>query len=193
MRLYFVTGNRHKLEEARLALRDCNAEIELVQADAPKLEIQSMDVREVARVAALTAYLHLGKPLVVEDTGLYINALNGFPGAYAAHVYKTIGLRGVLKLLEGVEDRRARFVAAVAAVIPPRIYVVEGVVEGRITEEPRGSHGFGYDPIFEPEGYNKTFAEMSIEEKSRISHRARAFKKLCKVLEVLEESQGHKG
>ncbi len=181
MKLYFVTGNRHKLEEAREALKDCG--VELVQARAPKIEVQSMDVREVARTAALTAYLYLRKPLVVEDTGLYIDALRGFPGAFAAHVYETIGLEGVLKLLEGVGDRGARFVTAVAAVIPPNVYVVEGVVEGRIAEEPRGVRGFGYDPIFIPKGSGKTFAEMSLEEKNRFSHRAKAFRRLCKLLQ----------
>ena len=181
MKLYFVTGNRGKFEEARRVLAGCGVELEMLP-DAPKLEVQSMDVRDVARWAAYTAYLATGKPVVVEDTGLYIDALNGFPGAFAAQVYKTIGLRGVLKLLDGVENRRARFVTAVVAVIPPRVVEAVGVVEGVIVEEPRGSGGFGYDPIFRPLGSDKTFAEMSLEEKNRWSHRGRAFRQLCRLL-----------
>lgn len=181
MKLYFATGNRGKFEEARRILTECNVELEMLPA-APKLEVQSMDVREVAKWAAYTAYLATGLPIVVEDTGLYIDALGGFPGALAAHVYKTIGLRGVLKLLEGVEDRRARFVTAVVAIIPPHVIEATGVVEGVITREPRGASGFGFDPIFEPLGAGKTFAEMSVEEKNRWSHRGRAFRKLCEEL-----------
>ncbi len=181
MQLYFVTGNRGKYEEARRVLAECGVELVMLPS-APKVEIQSMDVREVARWAAYTAYLATGKPVVVEDTGLYIDALNGFPGAFAAQVYKTIGLRGVLRLLEGVEDRRARFVTAVAAVVPPRVVEAVGIVEGVIVEEPRGSGGFGYDPIFKPLGSDKTFAEMSVEEKNRWSHRGRAFRELCRLL-----------
>ena len=181
MKLYFVTGNRGKFEEARRILAECGVELEMLP-EAPKLEVQSMDVLEVARTAAYTAYLATGKPVVVEDTGLYIDALNGFPGTYAAHVYNTIGIRGVLKLLEGVEDRRARFVTAVVAVVPPRMVEAVGVVEGVITREPRGGSGFGFDPIFEPLGAGKTFAEMSLEEKNRWSHRGRAFRELCKKL-----------
>ena len=181
MKLYFVTGNRGKFEEARRILAECGVELEMLP-EAPKLEIQSMDVLEVARTAAYTAYLATGKPVVVEDTGLYIDALKGFPGTYAAHVYNTIGIRGVLKLLEGVEDRRARFVTAVVAVVPPRIVEAVGITEGVITGEPRGGSGFGFDPIFEPLGADKTFAEMSVEEKNRWSHRGKAFRELCEKL-----------
>ena len=181
LRLYFATGNRGKFKEAQRILGECD--VELVMAPwIPKIEVQADDVLEVARIAALHAHLATRLPVVVEDTGLYIEALNGFPGVYAAHVYKTIGLQGVLRLLEGVENRRAFFRTAVVAVIPPRIYEAVGVVEGRIVEEPRGSGGFGYDPIFEPLGAGKTYAEMSVEEKNRWSHRGRAFKTLCEAL-----------
>ena len=182
MRLYFVTGNRGKFEEARRILSSCGVEL-VMEPRAPKLEVQSMSVEEVARWAAYTAYLATGKPVVVEDTGLYIDALRGFPGALAAYAYKTIGAEGILRLMEGVEDRRARFVTAVAAVIPPKVVVATGVVEGVITREPRGASGFGFDPIFQPLGSDKTFAEMSIEEKNRWSHRGRAFRRLCELLQ----------
>jgi len=115
----------------------------------------------------------------VEDTGLFIDALNGFPGALAAYVHKSIGLQGILKLLEGVENRKAHFDAAVAYGAPPgRIWVFTGRVYGRISLKEAGSGGFGFDPLFVPEGFDKTFAEMSLEEKSKISHRALAFRRL---------------
>ncbi len=181
MRLYFVTGNRGKFEEARRVLEECGVELVMLPG-APKIEVQSWDVLEVARTAALQAHLYTRKPVVVEDTGLYIRALRGFPGPYAAQVYETIGLRGILRLLEGVEDRSAVFRTAVVAVIPPRVYEAVAEVEGRITSEPRGEGGFGYDPIFEPLGAGKTYAEMSVGEKNRWSHRGAAFRKLCEML-----------
>ena len=184
LRLYFATGNRGKFEEARRVLGECGVELEMAP-HLPKIEIQSMDVAEVARWAAYTAYLASGEPVVVEDTGLYIDALGGFPGALSAYVYKTIGVEGILRLMEGVGDRKARFVTAVVAVIPPRIVEATGVVEGVITEEPRGGAGFGFDPIFKPLGADKTFAEMSVEEKNRWSHRGRAFRSLCEKLKSL--------
>ncbi|AEM38567.1 non-canonical purine NTP pyrophosphatase, rdgB/HAM1 family [Pyrolobus fumarii 1A] len=184
LRLYFVTSNWGKFEEARMVMKECGVEL-VMEPRVPKVEVQSLDVSEVARWAAYTAYLATGRPVVVEDTGLYIDALGGFPGAMAAHVYKTIGVEGILKLMENVENRRARFVTSVVAVIPPHIVEARGTVEGVITRESRGSGGFGFDPIFQPLGADKTFAEMSIEEKNRYSHRARAFRALCEQLKRL--------
>ncbi len=177
LRISVATKNRHKVEEANIALKSFG--IELVPVDVPKVEIQSDDLREIAIYAARAAYQYLRRPVVVEDSGLFIDALNGFPGPYSSYVYRTIGVEGILKLMRGVEDRRARFVAVVAfALREDWIEVFEGVVEGTIAEEARGSHGFGFDPIFVPFGETRTFAEMSSEEKTRYSHRGRAFRKL---------------
>ncbi len=175
--LWLVTGNRHKLEEAREALR--GYPVDLRAADLEKFEVQADSVEEVALTAARFAYAALRRPVVVDDTSLEIRALNGFPGVYANYVYRTIGLRGVLKLLEGVDDRRACFKTAVAAIVPPWEKVFIGTTCGVIVEEPRGGRGFGYDPIFAPEeGGGKTYAEMSLEEKTRVSHRGKAFRML---------------
>jgi XTP/dITP diphosphohydrolase len=108
----------------------------------------------------------------VDDTGFFIDALNGFPGPYAAYVLNSIGNTGILRLMAGQEDRTARFVTAIAFADEKGVRVFKGTIEGRIAQAPRGEGGFGYDPIFETG--EKTLAEISLEEKSRISHRARA-------------------
>jgi len=110
----------------------------------------------------------------VEDAGLFIRALNGFPGPYSSFVYKTIGIRGILKLLNDVSDRTAFFKSVIGLWCNDHIEIFEGVVEGHITKEPRGAGGFGFDPIFIPKGCKKTFAEMSVDEKNLFSHRAKA-------------------
>jgi XTP/dITP diphosphohydrolase len=135
-------------------------------------EYRSDDVGEIARGKAAYAYGRLKIPLVVDDTGLFIDALKGFPGPYAAYVLNAVGNAGILKLMAGVPDRNARFTTAIAFADEGGIHVFKGTIEGRITDAPRGTGGFGYDPIFDTGG--KTLAELSIEEKSRISHRARA-------------------
>jgi XTP/dITP diphosphohydrolase len=178
--VYLVTGNPHKLAEARDAIKGYPVRLEAAEAD--KLEIQSESVEEIALTAARHAYAQLRRPVAVDDTSLEIHALNGFPGPYASYVYKTIGLEGVLRLLEGSRDRRACFKTAVALIIPPYEKVFTGVTCGVIAEEPRGSRGFGYDPIFIPEGSGKTYAEMTLEEKNRYSHRAKAFRAMAEWL-----------
>lgn len=120
---------------------------------------------------------HLKKPLVLEDSGLYINALKGFPGPYSSYVFKKIGNEGILKLMRSVKDRTAKFVCVVAFAHPKYgIRLFKGEVKGKISLEVRGSKGFGFDPIFIPEGSNKTFGEMDINEKNMFSHRSKAFK-----------------
>ena len=179
-RILFATGNEGKLRELRAVLEPCGYRVDA--APVAKLEVQADDIARVAVVAASTAYTILGEPVAVEDAGLFIDALGGFPGPYSSYVYKTIGVEGILKLMEGVQDRRARFRAVIAYAGPWGVEVFEGVVEGRIAEEPRGSGGFGFDPVFIPEGSERTFAEMSVEEKSMVSHRARAARRLCEWL-----------
>ena len=177
MKLYFATSNRHKYEEARRVLSEYG--VKLVQlTSVPKLEIQGESLADIALNAARTAYLRLGEPLIVEDAGLYIEALKGFPGPYSSYVYKTLGCRGILRLLEDEERREAYFESAVAAIIPPYEEVFVARVHGVIAAEPRGEGGFGFDPIFIPRGEARTFAEMGVEEKNRLSHRARALRML---------------
>jgi len=178
--IHFATSNMHKFEEAQLVLGEYG--IGVVKLNAKGLEIQADDLEEIAR----TAVTHLIKTqslhTVVEDAGLFIKALNGFPGSYSSYVLRTIGNKGVLKLMQNVTDRKAEFKSVVAFCAPniqPRCF--QGVVEGSLSLEARGTHGFGFDPIFVPlEGNGRTFAEMAIEEKNKISHRARAMRTFAK-------------
>jgi len=179
-KVYFMTTNRNKYEEVRELGKEYSILVEWL--NSPKLEIQSEDLAEIVRYAALNAYLLYKLPIVVEDTGLFIKALNNFPGPYSSYVYKTIGLEGILKLMKDVEDRIASFITYVAFIDSKRIFIVKGEVRGNISKEIRGNRGFGFDPIFIPEGYDKTFGEMSVEEKNKVSHRAKAFRQIFEFL-----------
>jgi XTP/dITP diphosphohydrolase len=120
---------------------------------------------------------------MIEDAGLFVNALSDFPGVYSKFVFTSIGCEGVLRLLVPCEDRSAHFEAVVAYCEKggePQIF--KGRVDGEIAGEPRGENGFGYDPIFIPEGEKRTFAEMKTQEKNQFSHRARALEKLAEFL-----------
>ena len=182
--LYLVTGNAHKLKEVSQILGVYGIRVE--KLDAPKLEVQSSSIQEVARLAAALSYQLYHKPVVVDDSGLFIEALNGFPGPYSSYVYKTLGVNGILKLMNGVDYRRAYFEAAVGYADEHGIRVFVGRVYGRIATEPRGTGGFGFDPIFIPDGYNETFAELGDSVKNRISHRARAFTELARWITGLD-------
>jgi XTP/dITP diphosphohydrolase len=177
LKLYLVTENEHKYKEAYRVLIRYGIELDMLPLK--KLEVQSDDLREVAWKAAIHAYRLVRKPLIVDDSGLFIKVLNGFPGVYSNYVFRTIGLKGILKLLENEEDRRACFKTALAAIVPPLDFLVEGEVCGKIAKKVRGSKGFGFDPIFVPEGSEKTFGEMDIDEKNKYSHRAKAFSLLA--------------
>ena len=176
MKIHFVTSNRNKFEEAYRVLE--KYDIRMEQLPLEKVEIQSDDVQKIAIYAAKQAYSIVKAPVVVEDTGLFIEALGGFPGPYSEYVYRKIGIRGILKLMDREDNRKAYFKSAVAIILPPWEKVFTGRIEGTIAREPRGDKGFGYDPIFIPNGDSRTFAEMSIEEKNMYSHRAKAFNKL---------------
>lgn len=187
--LYLLTGNRHKVEEIREVAKRYG--VEILPVDGYKLEIQSDSLEEIAVTGAYIAHIMLKKPVLVEDAGLFIEALRGFPGPYSNYVYKTIGIHGILKLMEGIEERRACFKSA-AAIVDGRVFLVAtGEVCGFITREPRGSGGFGFDPIFTPgdQASWRTFAEMNVVEKNRYSHRARAVEiVLQKYLSLLEKT-----
>jgi XTP/dITP diphosphohydrolase len=164
-----VTSNPHKAKEVA-AFFSGVLEVTHVDLDIP--EHRSDDVGEIARGKAQYAFDLLGIPLIVDDTGFSIDALNGFPGPYAAYVLDTLGNTGILSLMEGIENRNAHFTTALAFADGTGIHVFTGTIHGRITSTPRGNNGFGYDPIVEIDG--RTLAEMSLLEKSCISHRARA-------------------
>ncbi len=167
--LTMVTSNVNKAHEVE-AFFGSTVEVSHVALDIP--ELRSDDVTEIAREKARYAYDQLHLPLIVDDTALSIDALNGFPGPYAAYVLKTVGNKGILRLMESLPDRDACFTTAIAFADETGIVVFSGEISGRIIDKPRGNEGFGYDPIFEVDG--KTLAEIPLEEKSAISHRARA-------------------
>ena len=185
-KVIFITGNENKYREVEFVLSKFNIEV-FMENKFRKIELQSDNLEEIAKksIEYISQILKPSKDAyyVVEDDGLFIEALNGFPGPYSAYVYKTIGLKGILKLMEGVENRTAYFISILGVLCPDgQIRLFKGIVKGVISSEIKGIHGFGYDPIFIPEGYDKTFAEMKLEEKCEISHRARAFQELAKYI-----------
>ncbi|RLE65377.1 MAG: non-canonical purine NTP pyrophosphatase, RdgB/HAM1 family [Thermoprotei archaeon] len=177
MKVFFVTKNRGKLKEAEVILSSYGIEVKMLAVE--KEEIQSYNLEEIA-LHALRRIDFQDAPFFVEDAGLFIEALNGFPGPYSSYVYKTIGCRGILKLLEGIDNRKAYFLSVVALKIPStgKVEVFKGKIDGFIADKMQGEKGFGFDPIFMPDGYKRTFAEMSVEEKNRYSHRGKALRKM---------------
>ncbi len=175
LKLYFRTSNRHKYLEAKEILSKYNIDVEWI--NKKYREIQADSLEEVV----LEALKNMDNYTFIEDAGLFIDALNGFPGVYSSFVFKKIGNEGILKLMEDVENRRAKFVSVVGLKINGEYKIFKGVVEGYITHEIRGKGGFGYDPIFIPNGYSKTFAEDT-KIKNEVSHRRRALEELAKFL-----------
>jgi XTP/dITP diphosphohydrolase len=166
VKITFVTSNEHKAREASEILSGL-ADVDHIALECP--EIRNDSVAAVAEWKAAYAFSALNRPVICDDTGLYIPALQGFPGSCAAYVQRTIGNAGILTLLAGIADRRGWFETGIAYADRSGVRVFTGRVNGTIVE-PRGAGGFGYDPIFAVG--NKTLAEMSAEEKNRISHRS---------------------
>ncbi|NQE53645.1 Non-canonical purine NTP pyrophosphatase [ANME-1 cluster archaeon GoMg3.2] len=184
--LVFITSNKHKVKEIRALANSESKDITIKHIDYDYPEFQLDEIETVAEesVNYIRMYSEIKeeKPFFIEDSGLTIPALNGFPGPFSAFVFNKIGNAGILKLMVDTngEERRATFKTVVAFCESlekaPMLFV--GTSEGRIANAARGEGGFGYDPIFELESANKTFAEMSTEEKNVVSHRGRAFRKL---------------
>jgi XTP/dITP diphosphohydrolase len=178
---FFVTGNVHKFNEARKVLAEYNVATAMLNLEA--VEIQDDNVENIAKASAADAAKKSNLSVFVEDAGLFVKALNGFPGPYSSYVYRTVGCKSVLKLLQNERKRDAYFLSVVAFSSnreqrEPMCF--QGRVEGRIAYEERGKQGFGFDPIFEPYGGNgKTFAEMTTQEKNKYSHRAQALRKFA--------------
>ncbi len=173
-RIILVTQNKHKLAELTPLFEEYKIPFETT--DLEKFEIRSHNVVEIARAAAQHAFMTLGRPVVCDDTGFFVSSLNDFPGSYAAFALKSIGYEGILKLMDGVKDRSARFVTAVGFYDGVYLKTFVGEMHGMVSEHASGSGGFGYDPIFIPNGFSKTYAELTFEEKVSISHRTRAFR-----------------
>lgn len=176
---YFATSNIHKFQEACLILSKYR--IATAKLKIEVIEIQNDNLEKIARASVQDAVEKCGLPLFVEDAGLFIAALNSYPGPYSKYVYKTIGLEGVLKLMKNVENREAFFKSVIAFGSPkgkPVSFV--GKVDGKLSLKKRGTYGFGYDPIFIPvDGNGRTFAEMDITQKNKYSHRSKALTKFA--------------
>ncbi|WP_417009864.1 non-canonical purine NTP diphosphatase [Bacteroides congonensis] len=189
-KLVFATNNAHKLEEVAAILGE-------------KIELFSLndigchtDIPETAATLEGNALLkssfifkNYGLNCFADDTGLEVEALDGAPGVYSARYAGGEGhdsqanMLKLLRDLEGKENRKAQFRTAISLILDGKEYLFEGVIKGEIIKEKRGDSGFGYDPIFKPEGYDKTFAELGNDIKNKISHRALAVQKLCEFLQ----------
>lgn len=173
-KIIFATSNKHKFEEARDIFQQHGRIIEQHVPTSP--EIQDEDLENIARFSLLQEISYLNKPLFLEDAGIFIEELNGFPGPYSSYVQNSIGNSGILKLLLGVNNRAAFFRSVIAFCKPgedPLFF--NGITKGYIAQEVRGDRMFGYDPIFIPsEGNGKTFGEMNITEKNKFSHRGKS-------------------
>lgn len=193
MKIVFATNNSHKLDEIRqilgesievLSLADINCHEDIPET-APTIEGNAM-------MKARYVYDKYGTPCFADDTGLEVEALDGAPGVYSARYAGGEGhdseanMRKLLHELEGKENRRAQFRTVIALMEQkdgkPVAHTFEGKIEGHISNEKRGTSGFGYDPIFVPEGYEQSFAELGNEIKNKISHRARAVARLAEYL-----------
>ena len=180
--IFFATNNVNKFQEARKVLSEHKIAVGMLRVKT--LEIQSESLEEIAKASVIESFRNCHLPVIVEDAGLFVEALNGFPGPFAAYVYRTIGNRGLLQLMKNVKNRKAKFMSAVAYFSAdcesPTCFIGEAF--GEIAKEERKSsseQGFGFDPIFQPAKSVKTFAEMSIIEKNRYSHRANALHKFA--------------
>ena len=188
MKLVFATNNKHKIEEVQhllqndfklLCLQDIDCNEELPETGNTLEENALQKVKYVHQKYNLNCF--------ADDTGLEIEALNGRPGVYSARYAgeecsAEKNIEKVLSEMQDMKNRNASFKAVIALIITGKEYLFEGKVNGIILREPRGNYGFGYDPIFQPNGFEKTFAEMSLAEKNIISHRAIAVKKLVEFL-----------
>ncbi len=168
-----ATSNRHKYGEARDVLAEMGIKLEYMEVE--RVEIQADDPADIASYSL--DQIQEVKPFLVEDAGFYIEHYNGFPGPYSSYVLQKVRLPGVLKLMEGIDDRRASFKSVVAYKHGEEKRFFRGFVTGSVSLSVRGTGGFGYDPIFIPdEGDGSTFGEMAADEKNALSHRARAFR-----------------
>lgn len=171
--IHFVTSNKGKFHEASRIL---GARIEKMPLGID--EIQEVNVRKVAERKLDDAYGIARKPVVVEDTGLYIRELNGFPGALVKHLEERIGVEGMIRMLAGYRDRQATAETVVGFRDSKGRKVFVSVMNGRIARKARGRNGFGFDSIFIPEGSDKTLAEMDVDEKNGFTARGKSFRKL---------------
>jgi len=182
--LYFVSGNIHKYLEIQSILKNKVTDVNIIFFKQNITEIQEETIEKIALDKSKSAYDILKKPIIIEDDGLFIKSLNGFPGQYSSYVFRTIGNKGIIKLLKGQKEREAFFTAVIVYNngLVNKIFTGQrkGVISTKIT-----SGGWGYDPIFIPHKNDITFATLSdINKKNQFSHRRIALDKLIKWLKT---------
>ena len=188
MKILFATNNAHKLKEVQAVLGDGFTLVTPRECGVTEEIPEEQETLE-GNASQKAHYLHdrTGCDCFADDTGLEVEALGGAPGVHSAR-YATDGHdfaannRLLLRNLEGVANRRARFRTVISLILGGEERLFEGIVEGRIIDRETGHEGFGFDPLFVPDGYDRTFAEMTTEEKNAVSHRARAVRKLADYL-----------
>ena len=168
--LFFVSSNHHKFKEAKEILNSFGISVEFFKLNLQ--EIQSSSIREIALKKAQDAFSKCKKSLIIEDAGLCIDSLDGFPGPYSSYVHKTIGNKGILNLLK--KNRNAKFISTIVYCDKKNLEFFEGKIDGAISKSEKGN-GWGYDPIFIPKNLKKTFGELT--HKNNLSHRYKALKK----------------
>ena len=198
--VWFMTGNAGKVREAKHALEPLGFEVkQLVVEGVDISEPQCDDLEIVARSKLQQAQGHLPHPddaLMVEDAGLFVDALDGFPGVYSAYVLSTLGCNGVLKLMEENNNRNAEFQAVAALLLEGEVFISRGVCHGVLAAEASGEDGFGFDPIFVPNDIERegilqttnelTFADVDLSVKEKFSHRRKALDGLLELLSTPE-------
>lgn len=195
-KIVFATNNLHKLEEIRNILGDACEVLSLKDIDCNvDIPETGKTLEDNALIKANYVWDNFGYEVFADDTGLEVEALNGEPGVYSARYAGGVGhdseanIDKVLKNLDGIDNRKARFKTVIAFIRKNKegkkvVSLVEGVVNGSITTERKGTAGFGYDAIFVPEGYDKTFGELGMDIKNEISHRARAVNNFAKIFKT---------
>ncbi|MDP8907101.1 MAG: RdgB/HAM1 family non-canonical purine NTP pyrophosphatase [Thermoproteota archaeon] len=178
--MYFASSNENKFLEIQSLYETENKENVKILFSSPAIkEIQSDSITEVAEDKAKKAFSIIKSPVIVEDDGLFIEELNGFPGVYSSFVFKTIGNIGILNLLANNEKRNARFLSVFSFFDGNTIETFRGETAGHITMEIFPS-GWGFDPIFKPENEDLTYGELNLQRKNDISHRSKAFRQFLR-------------
>lgn len=187
-KLVIATANEHKLIEIKNIFKDSAKEILPMPSDIGEIIEDGNSFIENSLIKAKAVYNHTKLPSLADDSGICINALNGEPGIYSARYggenlgYKE-KMQMILDKLKNTNDRTAYFITSAVCVLDENYYIaLEGIVNGVIVESPKGFDGFGYDPIFKPNGYDITYAEMTLEQKNSMSHRAIAMNKMKEIL-----------
>lgn len=184
-KIVFSTNNEHKLEEVRAILGKYYQVLSLKDlGDDTDVPETGVTLEENAMIKADYLWKTYQLNCFADDTGLEVEALDNAPGVYSARYAgeqksSSDNVDKLLHELEGKENRKARFRTVIALIKEGKRYLFEGIVNGKITDAPRGNSGFGYDPVFQPDGYSQTFAELGLEEKNMISHRAKAVQQLA--------------